>query len=299
MLLYGKPVAEKLRNQTTTFLRQAQQKIKDAWSWYVAHLLLADDPATLTYAQRKADYAQKLWISSHTTQCMGDSSSKVLSYLNTRSNDEHCVGIIVQLPVWSAHQEYLNTYIAAIPRHKDIDWLWWMMMGKSVMGTTSFIPATPRAVVEVYTHYTLPSWKAKHIVILWQSNLIGKPLALLAMSQGATLTSVNVDTTVHTLMAAIADADIIISATWSHHLITKEILEKSSTYSSNPLAKKIIMDVGWWVRDGKAIGDCDRQAIEPLVQAITPVPWWIGPVTIASVFDNIRVLREICAWKIH
>jgi methylenetetrahydrofolate dehydrogenase (NADP+) / methenyltetrahydrofolate cyclohydrolase len=313
MILYGKPVVDKLYEQTRAYISHHAWEKEGRIDWYIAHLVLADDQATLTYAKRKEDYAISLWIKSEILQGKDQEPKTILAQIAHRAQDDDCVGIIIQLPVSNKHKDYCNAYIDIVPWRKDIDWLGWYMAGKTIMGATTFLPATPRAVIELYHHYQLPDWKWRQVLIIWQSNLLWKPLALYGMSSGATVTTVNIDTPQATFEHAIAQAQIIISATWAQHLITKELLlqatknrskarwDKVVIWSDNPTAleKKIILDLGWWVRDGKAIGDCDRKNIEPVVHAISPVPWWVWPITIAAVFDNIRVLRNIYAWKIH
>jgi len=56
---------------------------------------------------------------------------------------------------------------------------------------------------------------------------------------------------------------------------------------------QIIIDVGWGKKDGKAVGDVALDQIAPLVWAYTPLPGWVGPMTVANLFHNVKVLREL------
>ena len=76
----------------------------------------------------------------------------------------------------------------------------------------------------------------------------------------------------------------IISATWALHLVDETFL--------NWNWNQILIDVGWGIKDGKAAGDMNFDNVKNKVKAITPVPWWVGPVTVASLFENIYNIRE-------
>lgn len=56
---------------------------------------------------------------------------------------------------------------------------------------------------------------------------------------------------------------------------------------------QVVIDVGRGYKDGKAVGDVQREKIQDKVMAVTPVPGGVGPVTVASLFANIQTLREI------
>ena len=64
--------------------------------------------------------------------------------------------------------------------------------------------------MKIFEHYDI-SLSGKNVVVLGQSNIVGKPMAVLCISAGATLSSCNhltADISVYT-----KGADIIISAT--------------------------------------------------------------------------------------
>lgn len=296
MLLHGKPVADVLHEKTRLYMEG-----ESTTDWYVLHLLLSDDAPTRIYAKRKAAYAQSLGLNSQSVHAWEWDIERVLAGLRDAAEDDACVGIITQLPVAPHLRPYLADIFSCLPWYKDLDGLsghalWW-----SLAWTGSFLPATPRAVVEVYDFYDLPSWSWLHVLIIWQSTLTGAPLAVEAIRRWASVMSANVTTDRGTLSAWARSADIVISATGVEHLVNDDFF--TAWYAGDRdaldmiLQDKILLDVGWWVRDGKAIGDIDWRTLQDKVRAITPVPWGIWPVTIASVFDNIRVLRDIYTWK--
>ncbi len=148
MLLYGKPVVEQLRQQTSAYI--ATLKHKDM---YIAHLLLNDDDATRVYARLKANYAASIGIHSQTHELRDASPEEVFAIIERCNIDDACVGIIVQLPVAERFAAQESEFLTAVTPHKDIDGLSGVVFGNSLIGKGTFVPATPRAVFEVLAHY--------------------------------------------------------------------------------------------------------------------------------------------------
>ena len=55
---------------------------------------------------------------------------------------------------------------------------------------------------------------------------------------------------------------------------------------------QIVVDIGYGHKDGKAVWDVNMDRVIDKVLHITPVPWGVGPLTIASLFSNVFDLRE-------
>ena len=68
------------------------------------------------------------------------------------------------------------------------------MFGKHLTGMIDFLPATPKAVYDLLAYYDLADLTAKKVLVIGQSNLVGKPFALEAMHRGATVYSANSST---------------------------------------------------------------------------------------------------------
>lgn len=295
MLLYGKPVVEHLRQQTKAYIDSLERT-----DIYIAHLLLNDDDATRVYARLKANYATSIGIHSQTHELRNASPTEVFAIIEKCNTDDACVGIIVQLPVAERFAAQESEFLTAVTPHKDIDGLSGVVFGNSLIGKGAFVPATPRAVFEVLAHYGFGDLQWKTVAVISQSNLIGKPVALELMNQWATVLSCNERTSPARLAELCAMSDIIVSATGVVHLITAEMFEYDERDNKMPQSvsswpsriDKVIIDVGRWIKDGKAVWDTDRESLQAAGAHITPVPWGIWPVTIACVFDNIRVLQE-------
>ncbi|NOZ44774.1 MAG: hypothetical protein GXP45_06650 [bacterium] len=98
-----------------------------------------------------------------------------------------------------------------------------------------FLPATPRAVIELLKFYHYDKVQGKTVAILGQSNLVGKPLAIELMKMGATIYSTNQSNDSSKTKLACQKADYIISATGQVHLIDADYLSSQKN--------QIILDV--------------------------------------------------------
>ena len=79
------------------------------------------------------------------------------------------------------------------------------------------------------------------------------------------------------------EADIVIVAAGRAGVVGAEYVREGQT----------IIDVGINVNaEGKLCGDVDYAAVEPIVDAITPVPGGVGPMTVAMLLNNVVRGRE-------
>ena len=194
-------------------------------------------------------------------------------------------GIVVQLPLPPELKEYEAEILSAIAPQKDIDGLSGVVSGLSQCGIVDFLPATPKAILTLLNHYKLDNFKGKTIAILGQSNLIGKPLALACIQRWATVYSCNIDTPQDEIKSQCQKADYIIACTGHLHLVDESYIWANKN--------QIIVDVWYGHINGKAAGDVQTDNIADKVAAYSPVPGGVGPLTIASLFDNIFVLQGV------
>ncbi len=123
-----------------------------------------------------------------------------------------------------------------------------------------------------------------HVVVVGKSTIVGKPLAMLLLNAGATVTICHSRT--KDLSSQTKNADIVISAVGKKHLITADMIQPDS----------LVIDVGINVEqteDGRKIfGDCDTENIAKTAD-ITPVPGGVGPMTIAMLLSNVLTAHRL------
>jgi methylenetetrahydrofolate dehydrogenase (NADP+)/methenyltetrahydrofolate cyclohydrolase len=282
MLLYGKPVVKKLLQETKS--RVATHASDGS---YVAFLLASDDHASAVYIAKKQAYAKRCGLWSHLFHNPEASLADVLAQIEVWNTDSTCLGIVVQLPLHKALKEHQAQILRAIDPLKDVDGLTGTLFGLHLTQVVNFLPATPKAIYELIDFYGKGELTGKVIAMIWQSNLIGKPFVLEGMFRGATVLSANSRTSKDILKDICQRSDLIVTATWVVGLLTPEL------FAWKDLSDKVIVDVGYGIQDGKACGDSDRQWLADLGASITPVPWGVGPVTVACLFHNLIALDHI------
>ncbi len=197
---------------------------------------------------------------------------------NNLNFDPNCIGYFFQLPVPEhlAEQNILDYMKSS----KDIDCLTSKSLGKVLKNQKNAIkPATVEAIIAILKEIKT-SIKSKRISIVNDSNLIGKPLAMYLLGQGATVTICNEFT--KNLEDLTKQADILITAVGKPKLIKEDMVKSDS----------IIIDAGISKSKGKVVGDTDFDKVRKKAKAITPVPKGVGPLTIAYLFDNLIKIYE-------
>ena len=282
MILKWWVVTENLDKKTKDYIISRSDFFVDK---YIAILLLSDDVASRAYVNLKQKKGLQLGIRVDIVERQDETNVKnILEMIEKFNIDSNCLGIIVQLPLNEKLMPHLPKILAKIDVKKDIDGLWGALLGYSQIGYVNFLPATPRAVVEILKYYKIDTiWKK--ITIVGQSNLVGKPLAMELMKQGATIFSFNIYSDQDVMKKCCRRSDIIVSATGKLKMINKEYLHSKWGQT--------LIDVGWGKIDGKPSGDMDYNDVKDDVFAITPVPGGVGPVTVSCIFANLVDMLEM------
>ena len=147
-------------------------------------------------------------------------------------------------------------------------------LGKLLQKDESIVPCTPKGIIRLLEEYEI-DLTGKEMVVIGQSTIVGRPMALLGLNRGATVTVCHSRT--KDLEKQIARADIIISAVGKPNLVLKEHVKKGA----------VIIDVGInRLESGKLVGDVDFDGVKDQANAITPVPGGVGPMTIAMLLEQ-------------
>lgn len=136
------------------------------------------------------------------------------------------------------------------------------------------IPATAKGIITMLEESNIEV-AGKHIVIVGRSVLVGRSLSQLLLNKDATVTVCHSKT--KNLTSITKSADIIITATGSPKLITKEHVAKGQT----------VIDVGITSTGELIEGDVDFEEVSKIVENISPVPGGVGPMTVLSLFENL------------
>jgi len=181
--------------------------------------------------------------------------------------------------------------VDVLSAEKDVDGVGSVNLGRLVEGHPSHVPAVALAVLQILRHYSIAT-RGRRVAIIGRSATVGLPLALLFAGRGdsgdATVTVAHSRTP--RLGEVLAANDVVVSCAGVPGLLTREVVPKGA----------VVVDVGLSsVSDTskpsglRAVGDADMPSLEGWVDAITPVPGGVGPVTAAQLMWNVVVGWEM------
>ena len=259
---------------------------------HLAVILVGNDAASQIYVRNKKKTAQYIGIDSTVIELPEETTEhELIEHIKKLNADSSITGILVQMPL----PKHINkdNIICVIDPKKDVDCFTPENIGKLALGLEPyFYPVTPQGILIMLDYYNIPI-EGKHVVMVGRSNIVGKPMVQMLLQRDATVTVCHSHT--NNLDDIIKTADIIISAVGKKIVNCKLVKPKS-----------VLIDVGI-SRDsnGKLIGDIDfsefkdTDEILNFVEAFSPVPGGVGPMTIASLmlntllFDRTRILRSL------
>lgn len=269
-MIDGKKIAQDLKTELKAEVLELKEK---GIIPGLAVIMIGDDEASKIYVRNKNKACEEIGIYSQVFELEEESTEReLLELINKLNVDEKIHGILVQLPL----PEHINKekIILAIDQKKDVDCFHPENIGKIFLGQEIFLPCTPAGILELLKKSAVDVFGEK-VVIVGRSNIVGKPLALMLINAGATVTVCNSKT--KNLKEECLSADIIISATGRPGLITADMLKQGVT----------VIDVGInRLENGKVVGDVDFENALEKVNLITPVPGGVGPMTITMLLRN-------------
>ncbi|CBW75507.1 bifunctional methylenetetrahydrofolate dehydrogenase/methenyltetrahydrofolate cyclohydrolase FolD [Mycetohabitans rhizoxinica] len=248
----------------------------------LAVVLVGDNAASQVYVRNKIKACEDNGLHSVYDRYPAEfSEADLLARIDALNRDPQIHGILVQLPL-PPHID-AHKVIEAIAPEKDVDGFHVANAGALMTGKPLFRPCTPYGVMKMFESERIPLAGANAVVI-GRSNIVGKPMAMLLIEAGATVTICNSKT--RDLAAHTRRADIIVAATGKRNLLTADMVKPGAT----------VIDVGMNRDDeGKLCGDVDFAGVREVAGYITPVPGGVGPMTITMLLVNTIEAAERAA----
>ena len=245
----------------------------------LAVLQVGENPASKVYVRNKVKACSELGLQSqHIELPASTSEPALLERIRALNEDARVHGILVQLPLpQGISGEHV---LEAIAPEKDVDGFHPTNVGLLATGHPRFVPCTPLGIIRLLEYEGIdPS--GRHAVVVGRSNIVGKPMALLLLQRGATVTICSSKTP--DLGAMTRQAEILVVAVGKVKLVTGAMAKRGA----------VVIDVGINRRpDGKLVGDVDFKGLQGIVSLITPVPGGVGPMTIAMLLENTVLAAE-------
>ena len=211
-------------------------------------------------------------------------ATKLLATIDKVNKDDSIHGVLLFRPL----PKHLDQAVIenALAPEKDVDCMTDLSMSGVFTGKKiGFPPCTPQACMEILDHYGIDC-TGKKAVVIGRSLVVGKPAAMMLVKKNATVTICHTRTV--DMPSVAREADIIIVAAGRAGVVGAEYVKEGQT----------IIDVGINVNaEGKLCGDVDYAAVEPIVDAITPVPGGVGSVTTSVLVGHVveAAMRKVNA----
>ena len=262
--------------------RQAKQVRALRQSWRVFPKLVifysSKSPVTETYMRLKENYGADILVEVERREV---EISKLKEEIQKANIDEDINGIIVQLPLENKNGEKLSkneteAILSEISKEKDVDGL----------NGGDFIPATAQAINWLLAGYNI-SLKNKKIAVVGQGKLVGAPLSKMFEDSSVDVSKFD-ELNSSDMKEKLKDFDVVITAVGKPGLITSEMLKN----------KAVVVDAGTASENGKIKGDVADSVRELRKDlTITPIKGGVGPITVASLIDNVIVAARKVADK--
>ncbi len=239
----------------------------------LAVILVGEDPASAVYVRNKVAACEKAGFRSlKFTYAPDVDPQEVFDKIAELNADDTVHGILVQLPL--PRQFDADKVLEAISPEKDVDGFHAENFGLLLQGRKSFYPCTPWGVMKMLDAEKVEI-KGAEAVVIGRSNIVGKPMAVMLLSRGATVTvchSQTKDLAFHTKRA-----DIVVAAVGRAKFLKGDMIKPGA----------VVIDVGInRGEDGKLCGDVDFDSAREVASLITPVPGGVGPMTITMLLAN-------------
>ncbi len=193
--------------------------------------------------------------------------------------DPRVTGIIIQRPV-PAHIP-IKAIQAAIHPLKDVEGMHPASIGNIVYNQLDLAPCTAAASVELLKATGL-ELKGLEVVVVGHSEIVGKPIAFLLMSEGATVTVCHHMT--RSVAAHARRADALFVAVGKPRLIKADMVKPGAAVIDIGINAETLPD-----GSSRIVGDVDTESVKEVASWITPVPGGVGPVTVAILLRNTMV----------
>jgi len=246
----------------------------------LAVVLVGENAASQVYVRNKRRTTEAVGMRSYAHDLPADvSEARLLALIDELNANPDVSGILVQLPLPS-HVDPERVTERIDPR-KDVDGFHPYNIGRLVLKRPTLRPCTPYGCMKLLAETGEPL-VGKHAVIIGQSNIVGRPMALELLMARCTVTVCHSAT--RDLPQVVRQGDIVVAGVGKPKFVAGDWIKTGA----------IVIDVGInRGADGKLVGDVEFEAANARASWITPVPGGVGPMTIATLLSNTLRAAEL------
>lgn len=263
----AKQVKDEVKEKAELFEKKYGRKIT------LAVVMAGNDPASSVYVKNKIKAAEYVGIKSLSFLLPENVSQKQAEEtVSSLAKDDTVDGILVQLPLPKGLDEYAITDL--IPAEKDVDGFTAENVGKLLLGKPCVVSCTPKGVITLLKSVNV-TLSGKNAVVIGRSNIVGKPMSALLLAENCTVTTCHSKTS--NLKEICKNADIIVAAIGKPDFVKGDMVKNGA----------IVIDVGINRTEKGLVGDVCFDEVKDKAEYVTPVPGGVGPMTIASLMQNV------------
>jgi methylenetetrahydrofolate dehydrogenase (NADP+)/methenyltetrahydrofolate cyclohydrolase len=270
VIIDGKKISLDIKNE----VKQKAEELKATGvEPCLAVILVGENPASQVYVRNKKTACEYCGIKSLSYELPAETTEEeLLKLIDELNENKACNGILVQLPLPKHIDE--NKVLLRINPEKDVDGFHPYNVGLLSIGKADLKACTPAGCIELIKRSGVDI-TGKSCVVLGRSNIVGKPVGMLLLSENGTVTTTHSKT--QNLKEVCASADILVAAIGKEKFVKADMVKEGAC----------IIDVGInRMENGKLCGDVDFDDVKDKVGYITPVPGGVGPMTIAMLMNN-------------
>jgi methylenetetrahydrofolate dehydrogenase (NADP+)/methenyltetrahydrofolate cyclohydrolase len=246
----------------------------------LAVVLVGENPASQVYVRNKRRTTEAVGMRSFAHDLPATTGeADLLALIDAMNRDPAVTGILVQLPLPKHIDDEAVT--ERIDPRKDVDGFHPYNIGRLVLKRPTLRPCTPYGCMTLLKD-TGADLVGMHAVVIGQSNIVGRPMALELLMERCTVTICHSKT--RDLPGLVRQADIVVAGVGKANFVQGDWVKEGA----------IVIDVGInRGGDGKLCGDVDFAAAKERASWITPVPGGVGPMTIATLLANTLRAAEL------
>ncbi|MEJ2452534.1 MAG: bifunctional methylenetetrahydrofolate dehydrogenase/methenyltetrahydrofolate cyclohydrolase FolD [Candidatus Thiodiazotropha sp.] len=277
-ILDGKAIAADLRQQIKS--RVDERVATGLRRPGLAVVLVGENPASQVYVRNKRKSCEEVGFHSVSHDLPTTTTQdELLALIDLLNADETIDGILVQLPLPEQIDE--ESVIERILPTKDVDGFHPYNVGRLALRMPLLRSCTPKGVMTLLEH-TGQKLEGLDAVIIGQSNIVGRPMALELLAARCTITVCHSRT--KDLAEKARNADVLVVAIGRGEYVPGDWIKEGA----------IVIDVGMNRNDaGKLVGDVHFESAKERASWITPVPGGVGPMTIVTLLENTLQAAEL------
>jgi len=297
-IIDGNAIAEEIKAEIVTEAGKLKEK---GISPGIATLLVGDDFGSRMYRKQVERNCESVGFNYIERTLPAETTEEEVVKVVQELNDDPAVSGILPLRPFPEHISD-SAVINTIRVDKDIDCFHPFNMGRLMLGEPTLTPCTPAACIELLERVGV-EFEGAEIVVVGHSNIVGKPVAMLALNRNANITVSHIFTSqAGNLAKHTCGADILIVAAGKAGLVTADLVKDGAVVIDVGINRvKVLDDEGNPVTNEKGkpktrtVGDVDFDNVKDKTRAITPVPGGVGAVTNMILLGNALTAAKMQA----